>query len=239
MKHKNYYEILNVSENASSNEIKRAYYSLCKQYHPDINPGTANIFCNINDAYETLIDPVKRKKYDESLKEPETSNTETHFYEDNSKHDYYYTNPRYYQDPSKEPIVNILDDLKYYRFENAMGAIWDRNWFVLLGNTFICLVITFAVLFNRIAKLFKKSLISKKYFSVDWINFIFDSMRENTLFRFLFWFILLFIITISKGICIIFRMIGFVYTKILRPLFLPLAVILGSLIHSNSYRKRY
>lgn len=233
MKHKNYYEILEISENASSNEIKRAYYSLCKKYHPDINPGTANIFCNINDAYETLIDPAKRKKYDESLKEPEASNTETHFYEDTSKHDYYYTNPKYYQDPSKEPIVNILDDLKYYRFENAMNAIWNRNWFVLFGNTIICFIITFAVLFNRIAKLFKKSLISKKYYSSIWINFIFDSMRENTLFRFMFWAILLLILTGSKLAWISFKVAIFIYTRILKPLFLPIAIMLASLFHVN------
>lgn len=239
MKHKNYYEILEISENATSSEIKRAYYSLCKKYHPDVNPGTANLFCNINEAYETLIDPVKRKCYDESLKEPETSNTQEHFYESESKHDFYYTNPRYYQDPSKEPIVNILDDLKYYRFENAMNAIWNRNWFVLIGNTLICTIITFAVLFNRIAKLFKKSLISKKYYSSIWINFIFDSMRENTLFRFLFWTILLLTITAFKTIWIGFKIIMFIYTKIMKPLFLPIGIILASLFHSNNSYRRY
>ena len=44
MKQKNYYAILNISETATYSEIKRAYYSLCKKYHPDINPDTAEKF---------------------------------------------------------------------------------------------------------------------------------------------------------------------------------------------------
>lgn len=241
MKHKNYYEILEISENASSSEIKRAYYKLCKIYHPDINPNTANIFCNINEAYETLIDPVKRKQYDNSLKSKSYSTNSQQnnngFYESSYKHDSYYSNSKYYQDPYKEPILNILDDLKYYRFENAIHAIWNRNLFIIIGNTIICLILIITTISNRIAKLFKKSLISKKYFSSYWINLIFDSMKANTLMKFVSWTIILSTITILKSIYIIFKSIGFIWNQIIRPMLIPIAIILAASIHSNNKRK--
>ena len=64
----NYYEILGVSRAASSAQIKAAFYTLSKKYHPDINPKTANLFRNMNEAYQTLKDSNKRKKYDELFK---------------------------------------------------------------------------------------------------------------------------------------------------------------------------
>ena len=64
---KNYYEILEVHKFASDTEIKRAFYKLTKKYHPDINPKTANLFKEINEAYHVLIDPKLRREYNNSL----------------------------------------------------------------------------------------------------------------------------------------------------------------------------
>lgn len=64
---KNLYEILEVNENATQNEIKKAYRKLAKKYHPDINggdPESESKFKEINAAYEVLGDEEKRKKYD-------------------------------------------------------------------------------------------------------------------------------------------------------------------------------
>lgn len=65
----NYYELLNVDRNASSNDIKQAYRSMAKKYHPDINksPEASKIIISLNDAKDTLLDPVKRKDYDALL----------------------------------------------------------------------------------------------------------------------------------------------------------------------------
>ena len=65
---KDYYEVLGVPRAASDDEIKKAFRKLARQYHPDVakDKKTAETkFKEINEAYEVLGDPAKRKKYDE------------------------------------------------------------------------------------------------------------------------------------------------------------------------------
>jgi len=60
---KDYYSILGVDKNATSDEIKKAYRKLASQHHPDKGGDTAR-FQDIQSAYATLSDPVKRQQYD-------------------------------------------------------------------------------------------------------------------------------------------------------------------------------
>ncbi|KAK7275811.1 hypothetical protein RIF29_16935 [Crotalaria pallida] len=65
---RDYYKTLGVRENASQNEIKKAYYSLAKKYHPDANknnPSAKRKFQEIREAYEILRDSKKRAEYDQ------------------------------------------------------------------------------------------------------------------------------------------------------------------------------
>ena len=64
---KDYYEVLGVSKDASADDIKKAYRTLVKKYHPDLHPGdkaAAEKFKEINEANEVLSDENKRKQYD-------------------------------------------------------------------------------------------------------------------------------------------------------------------------------
>lgn len=65
---RNYYQILEVAQTATADEIKRAYRKLARQYHPDLNPGdkvAEEKFKDLGEAYEILSDPDKRAKYDQ------------------------------------------------------------------------------------------------------------------------------------------------------------------------------
>lgn len=67
MADKNYYDILGINKNASDDEIKKAYRSLAKKYHPDLNPGNAEAaekLKEVNEAYSVLSDKTKRQNYD-------------------------------------------------------------------------------------------------------------------------------------------------------------------------------
>ena len=62
-----YYQLLGVDREAGSEEIKRAYRRLARQYHPDVNgnnPEAAERFKEISKAYSVLSDPDKRQRYD-------------------------------------------------------------------------------------------------------------------------------------------------------------------------------
>ena len=70
---KNYYETLGVDKNASADDIKKAYRTLVKKYHPDLHPGdkaAAEKFKEINEANEVLSDEKKRKQYDFEQEHP-------------------------------------------------------------------------------------------------------------------------------------------------------------------------
>lgn len=66
--YKDYYTTLGLNKTATADDIKKAYRKLARKYHPDMNPGNKQAeasFKDVNEAYEVLSDPDKRRKYDQ------------------------------------------------------------------------------------------------------------------------------------------------------------------------------
>lgn len=63
----NYYDLLKIGPGASEEEIRKSFYKLAKQYHPDVSKNSRS-FLKILNAYKTLIDKEKRQEYDRKLK---------------------------------------------------------------------------------------------------------------------------------------------------------------------------
>lgn len=83
----NYYEILEIDENASTEVIKAAYRALAKKYHPDTyhgsNASRDKNMSQINEAYEVLSDEQKRKDYDRKIKAHNATSDSFHKEENN------------------------------------------------------------------------------------------------------------------------------------------------------------
>lgn len=100
MKYKNYYEILQVNRKSSIQDIKLSYRKLAKQYHPDTNKSleAETLFKDINEAYATLINDEKRKKYDRQVARYGYGFTENDYSLSNVKYEF-------------KSGVNVINDL--------------------------------------------------------------------------------------------------------------------------------
>lgn len=136
---KTYYDTLQVSRHASSSVIKAAYRALSQRHHPDKNPGSIEVaqrnMKRLNEAYEVLADPQRRKAYDAHIeqtelnqrdmdleKEPSTSqsNTNANFDETNVAE----------SSSKKEPLFK-----KEKKIQN------DTNWLVAFGPVLALFII--------------------------------------------------------------------------------------------------
>jgi len=142
-----YYKILEVTNTATADEIKKSYRRLAKKYHPDANPGDSAAevqFKKISEAYETLSDEMKRSDYDrrtgssqntDTHKNTQTKTTSRSPYTRKSFdpkdfarsgdvfEDFFGFNPK-----SKEGNINKNNDnVKAMKTKDAFDAIFNRN----------------------------------------------------------------------------------------------------------------
>lgn len=168
----NYYDILGISNTATNSEIKKAYKTLVKKYHPDVFEGDKSVadskIKQLNEAYEVLSNVDERAKYDESLLavSDESSNSSNDYsnsqatnydvnkkYDDLYKYDYYkkYTT-NYYgvsrDDLHKEKSKTFYQNRKVQDSDFFMGS---RTKFVFLIS--ILLVIFLVILLILISYL--------------------------------------------------------------------------------------
>ena len=142
----NYYELLGVSKDVTEEEIRKAYKIQMKKWHPDINqsPDAMDMSMKINEAKEVLLDPLKRKDYDDFL---------------NKKEEQTYQRYSNYKQPTKEtpqeevqvePQEKMVTKWEYLReylknkniniFRRIIGLI-----FVLL-ESFLCFIIKYLII---------------------------------------------------------------------------------------------
>ena len=135
MQFKDYYKILEVDSNATAEQIKKSYRRLAMTYHPDRNPGNKSaedMFKDINEAYDVLSNPEKRKKFDIMR---DGKNNTTDFYTKNSSSYYnkYSSGSTSSSSKSANKAKKDADDfdldLEYFKKKTSEYSDFFNNFF--------------------------------------------------------------------------------------------------------------
>lgn len=110
-----FYQILGVARTATESEIQKAYRKLAMQYHPDRNPGDKEAeekFKQVQEAYDTLHDPVKRGRYNGGYHKSTTHNTTRTSGPFSNIWDSVFTNANVQVDRGRNIQINLEIELK-------------------------------------------------------------------------------------------------------------------------------
>lgn len=149
-----FYKILEIPRDASTEDIKRAYRSKAKLVHPDVNnsPKAKEVFQVINEAYETLIDEQKRYLHDIKLNYADATKADAdrkkHYYGSSVKNDTYTnTNNFHYDFESYKKAFKEKTDEDYYN-----QAPWLYNLFFASGMFlgFIIVIVTLVGTYQKL-----------------------------------------------------------------------------------------
>ena len=127
---KNYYELLEVSEKASPEVIKKAYTTLVKKYHPDLQPdgekkAAEEKIKEINEAYEILSDKVKRENFDKKLQVQRV----------NDKSYSYYNKPQK-RVIHKPRVKNVYDNNYGIDYNDSMNEFYNNVYNEAYNNAY-------------------------------------------------------------------------------------------------------
>ena len=128
---KNYYEILEVDRNASPEIIEKAYKTLAKKYHPDLQDNvhkkeSEEIFKIINEAYQTLSDPEQRALYDQKIEDTIVSQ---------DKYDEMYQQNQVLKDKLSDLQQHMYNENTYSQNSNTVNNNTNMNYNSVQNNT--------------------------------------------------------------------------------------------------------
>ncbi|MFQ9298201.1 MAG: J domain-containing protein [Clostridia bacterium] len=157
---KNYYELLEVSEKASPEVIKKAYITLVKKYHPDLQPdgekkSAEEKIKEINEAYEVLSDKTKKESYDRKLQmqrvkeehyntSSNSQNTSNNTYKNtnsnNKKNNYSKPHPqkRVIHKPTMNENFDDFSDFNNFQndYNNIMNEVYNNAYNEAYNNAY-------------------------------------------------------------------------------------------------------
>lgn len=135
-----YYQILNVPQNASFDEIKKAYRLMSAKWHPDKNPNrdTTQIMQDINEAYYILKDTQKRQRYDEEYKH---FKREFNSYQSSYSYDYGVKDEQVKQDihQARNYAKEFTDEFKN-SMSRATKAAWQEISSLFIGVLLVSII---------------------------------------------------------------------------------------------------
>lgn len=176
----NYYKILEVDKDASSETIEKVYKMLVKKYHPDLHEGNDKLIAEekikrINEAYDVLSDPLKREEYNNTLIENNISyekyteiinenillKNELNYMKNkiNNVQNNYYQNTAQQNYTYSEPQYNNINKNYYYTNNYKKEKFRIKNLFKLIFSLLITgfiffILINMPFIFNIFANLF-------------------------------------------------------------------------------------
>jgi len=121
----NHYSLLGIKHNDSISMVRKSYYTLSKQFHPDIYKGSAEIFKKLGEAYSTLKDPIKREDYNKKLKI--FSNFKKHNKYSTHRDDYKEQSSQNQQESNEEPVQTTSKYEEEYKKLN-IDKLFDRYY---------------------------------------------------------------------------------------------------------------
>lgn len=209
-----YYDILGINKNATLNEIKAAYKSLAKKYHPDINPNTSDLFKQINEAYSVLSDSVKRNEYDSLLSNDNCDLDVEDLTDDDldaiiskleelRKEIYNKEKQKIKSNYKKskqvtESIFDIINNFSSYEFTKGYSLLWNKKVSTLFGAWLIFILGTFYI---TIAKVFWfLAPKNTNRFICNWITELKILCYQDKLISTLSWTVFLFVLWFMKSI---------------------------------------